>query len=235
MVVESKVDEPATAQKADEDPLNNSKTSENNHVESENEDDDDETPGPQPEEGSAASPPAKKKKKKPKKKRIKEALTGGDGKPSEEKIHKALGGMSEEQVIQMLELNPALANELGLGNLPMKDVTEKLKTLDLSDIMTGLAQNGKNVKDMASYKFWGTQPVPKFGENKNIVEGPFKKIDIDQVPKEPAAMVDGFEWVTMDITNDEEVQEITELLYGHYVEDNEASFRFNYSAALLKW
>jgi glycylpeptide N-tetradecanoyltransferase len=47
--------------------------------------------------------------------------------------------------------------------------------------------------------------------------------------------VDGFEWVTMDLTNDEQIQEVYTLLYGHYVEDDEAMFRFNYSLSFLKW
>lgn len=114
---------------------------------------------------------------------------------------------------------------------------ERLLTslLQLEDIMTGLAASGKNVKDMGSYKFWQTQPVPKFGEKSEIVEGPFKIVDPEQVPKEPGPLVEGFEWVTMDMTNDEELKEVFDLLYGHYVEDNEAMFRFNYSMAFLKW
>jgi glycylpeptide N-tetradecanoyltransferase len=101
--------------------------------------------------------------------------------------------------------------------------------------MTGLAASGKNVKEMGSYKFWATQPVPKFGETSEIEEGPFKIVDIEKVPTEPGPLVEGFEWVTMDLTDDEELKEVFDLLYGHYVEDNEAMFRFNYSMAFLKW
>lgn len=101
--------------------------------------------------------------------------------------------------------------------------------------MTGLAANGKNAKDMGSYKFWQTQPVPKFGEASEIEEGPFKIIDPANVPKEPSPMVGGYEWVTMDLTREEELKEVHELLYGHYVEDDGAMFRFNYSIAFLKW
>ena len=101
--------------------------------------------------------------------------------------------------------------------------------------MTGLAAGGKNVKDMGSYKFWQTQPVPKFGETSEIIEGPFKIVDPEQVPKEPGPLVAGFEWVTMDLTNDEELKEAFDLLYGHYVEDNESMFRFNYSMPFLRW
>jgi glycylpeptide N-tetradecanoyltransferase len=39
----------------------------------------------------------------------------------------------------------------------------------------------------------------------------------------------------MDLTNDAEMEEVEKLLYGHYVEDDEAMFRFKYSNSLLKW
>ena len=36
-------------------------------------------------------------------------------------------------------------------------------------------------------------------------EGPIKVIDPERVPKEPPPMLDGFEWVTMDLTQDKQV------------------------------
>jgi glycylpeptide N-tetradecanoyltransferase len=39
----------------------------------------------------------------------------------------------------------------------------------------------------------------------------------------------------MDLTKDEEIEEVFTLLYGHYVEDSEAMFRFNYSKSFLRW
>lgn len=35
----------------------------------------------------------------------------------------------------------------------------------------GGGQSGKNVKDMGQFKFWGTQPVPRFGELLSIRGG----------------------------------------------------------------
>ncbi|TVY75863.1 Glycylpeptide N-tetradecanoyltransferase [Lachnellula suecica] len=103
--------------------------------------------------------------------------------------------------------------------------------------MTGLASSGKNVKDMGAYKFWSTQPVPRLDDKSKIeVEGPIKEINMDLVRKEayPLSM-DGFEWVTMDLTSESELKEVYDLLFGHYVEDDEAMFRFNYSKSFLKW
>lgn len=228
MSEESKASDPTSSKEAADEVLAHPKNAE---VESDNEDEQDEGPPG----GDSAAPGAAPKKKKSKKKRIKAALTGksseSSGSRSREEIDKAVSGLSQGQIEEFLKMNPALAQELEAE----RDVGEAMKRLKLEDIMTGLASDGKNVKDMASYKFWQTQPVPKFGDNEWIEEGPFKVIDVDQVSKEPVQLVDGFEWVTMDLTDDGEIKEVYELLNGHYVEDNEAMFRFNYSKAFFKW
>lgn len=88
---------------------------------------------------------------------------------------------------------------------------------------------------MSEYKFWKTQPVLKFDEKPvgEIQEGP-EMMDLNQVDKEPSPLIDGFEWVTMDMLNEEDVDEVFALLSGHYVEDDQAMFRFNYSREFLK-
>jgi glycylpeptide N-tetradecanoyltransferase len=48
-------------------------------------------------------------------------------------------------------------------------------------------------------------------------------------------MYDGFEWVTMDLDDPKELQEVYELLSAHYVEDKEAMFRFHYTASFFNW
>jgi len=242
MADESKLDDPTTKQKAAEEAIEEAKTTSapSAHAESENED--------EPEEDARAAGPsgtsAVAKKKKSKRKRVKAALGMGSsesgGSSQQDEISRAVSGLSKEQISELLKMNPALAQTLDVGdgkNLTNAQAAEalSLSNLKLEDIMTGLASSGKNVKDMASYKFWQTQPVMKFGENKGIEEGPFKIIDPEQVPKEPGPLIEGFEWVTMDMTSDEEMEEVYQLLYGHYVEDDEAMFRFNYSKSFLKW
>lgn len=169
----------------------------------------------------------------------------GKGKEKEKekaakKLHKAIDGLSNEQVSQLLDLNPALASELANGSDDNPDgAAEALRRLNLQDIMTGLASSGKNVKDMGAYKFWATQPVPKFGEESNakepFEEGPIKIQTVDEIPKTPSPLIDGFEWATLDLLDDAQLKEVWELLNGHYVEDDEAMFRFNYSTSILKW
>lgn len=180
-----------------------------------------------------------KKKKKSKRKRVKEALTGGSSiEDPQAEMSRAMQSLSQDQIQDFLAMNPALAKDLGLddNDISSAKTMESFRKLNLHDVMTGLAANGKNVKDMASYKFWQTQPVPKFDDKKGeIEEGPFKIIDVDKVPEQASPLPEGYEWVTMDLTRDGELKEVFELLYGHYVEDDDATFRFNYSISFLKW
>ncbi|KAF4631840.1 hypothetical protein G7Y89_g6291 [Cudoniella acicularis] len=239
MADESKLDDPAIKQKAAEEAIQEAKASNSTtpKVESDNEDEEDDTTAAGPAASSSAA-----KKKKSKKKRIKAALTGGSGESSGSSLKgdpsKAISGLSKAQISEILKMNPALAQQLGMadGDVSSAKAVEDFKKLSLEEIMSGLASSGKNVKDMASYKFWATQPVPRLGDKEKVEkEGPFKEIDVDQVRKEPYPMAEGFEWVTMDMTSEDELKEVFELLYGHYVEDDEAMFRFNYSKSFLKW
>ncbi|GJC84336.1 glycylpeptide N-tetradecanoyltransferase [Colletotrichum tofieldiae] len=166
-------------------------------VESEDEDGEEDAPEETAPGVSAAG--AKKKKKKSKRKKVKEALTGKPSDP-EQVVKDAIGGLTPQQLTELLALNPALANELGVGSSSNKSAEETaaaMQKLNLQDIMTGLASAGKNAKDMASYKFWATQPVPKFGESEQKIEdGPIRIQKVEEVPTEPALMAPGWrkEW-----------------------------------------
>jgi len=197
--------------------------------------------------GGSGEGAGKKKKKKGKKNKVKQALSEALGRggvtaaQAEADPKKAIEGLTPQQISEFIALNPALANEL-LGSEGSSDATasaiEAFKKLKLQDIMTGLASSGKNRKDMASYKFWSTQPVLQFGEEepKLIEEGPLKIQEVKDIPTEPIPLaLEAFRWVTMDLTNESEMEEVEKLLYGHYVEDDEAMFRFKYSNSLLKW
>jgi glycylpeptide N-tetradecanoyltransferase len=147
-----------------------------------------------------------------------------------------LDKLPQHDLQDLMSRNPALLNDFS-GD-PAK-AAEAFKKLSLNDVMTGLALSGKNAKDMASYKFWQTQPVPRFDEDISkgpVKEGPLKIQTLEEVPKEaPKLGIEGFEWVTMDLTQDDQIKEVYQLLNGHYVEDDESMFRFNYGTAILKW
>ncbi len=203
------------------------------------ESDDDSGDGTKGAQDSGKNAAVASSKKKSKRKRIKEAF---GGKPSDVQgdIKNAINNLPPDQLAELLKLNPALAQEVqpeGSSSNPAAAI-EALKKLSLQDIMTGLASKGKNAKDMASYKFWQTQPVPKFddgAEAGTLEEGPIKEQKLEDVPKEPPKLIEGFEWDTLDLTDAEQLKEVYELLNGHYVEDEEAMFRFKYSPSILKW
>jgi glycylpeptide N-tetradecanoyltransferase len=67
------------------------------------------------------------------------------------------------------------------------------------------------------------------------VEGPIEPPQPDLVPKDPIKIGGDLEFVDMNMEDEAEVQEVYELLSGHYVEDDDATFRFAYSASFLKW
>ena len=45
----------------------------------------------------------------------------------------------------------------------------------------------------------------------------------------------GFEWVTLDLNNEDMLNQLFVLLRDHYVEDTDGVFRFEYSVSFLKW
>jgi glycylpeptide N-tetradecanoyltransferase len=191
-------------------------------------------------DGTSSSKGKNKKKKNKKRSKLKQLLSGSSAAEAESDAKKAIAGLTPQQIQEFMALNPALANELlsGSSSSNTMDAIEAFKRLKLQDIMTGLASSGKNRKDMASYKFWATQPVPQFGEEKAELfeEGPLKMQKVEDIPTEPAPLaIDKFRWVTMDLTDDAQMEEVEKLLYGHYVEDEEAMFRFKYSKEVLRW
>ncbi|KAJ5617998.1 hypothetical protein N7537_003112 [Penicillium hordei] len=118
-------------------------------------------------------------------------------------------------------------------NLDKATVSELFAKLQIAESQS---DNGKEAKDIESYKFWKTQPVPKFNEDGGKTKGgPIKVINLDEVPKGPYPLLDGFEWGTIDPEDEKEVGELHELLSNHYVEDDDSTFRLNYSPVFLRW
>jgi glycylpeptide N-tetradecanoyltransferase len=180
-------------------------------------------------------------KKKKKKRKSKKKTTSTDDAPltsspaESSSSNKAASKFTSGMADSLLEMNPSLRGEL--GSIDKIKARELLKQMDLSDLLTGMSIGGKNQKDMASYKFWQTQPVPRFDEGADNPkpDGPIKMIDPEQVPREPDPLIEGFEWCELDLTKEDELKEVYELLTFHYVEDDNTMFRFKYSQSFLKW
>lgn len=105
----------------------------------------------------------------------------------------------------------------------------KVNDGDLSKLTT------QQRKEMDQYKFWKTQPVTKFNEEIKT-EGPIdasKKPE--DIPDTPVPLLSDFEWCTVDIDDDKQLEDVYVLLNENYVEDKDSTFRFNYSRAFLDW
>lgn len=57
----------------------------------------------------------------------------------------------------------------------------------------------------------------------------------EQVRKDAYPLPKDFEWCIMDLNDSKQVKEVYDLLSLNYVEDDDASFRFQYSAEFLHW
>ncbi len=177
----------------------------------------------------------RKKRRRPKKNAPPTTTDHSTASPEESSSKKAASKFTPQMVDSLLEMNPALRGEL--GSIDKSKAGEVLEKMEISELLTGMSIGGKNQKDMASYKFWQTQPVPRFDDKADAPkpDGPIKIIDPEQVPQEPDPLVEGFEWCELDLTKDEELKEVYELLTYHYVEDDNAMFRFKYSPSFLNW
>lgn len=137
----------------------------------------------------------------------------------------------QDEVGSILQNNHSIDPAVAQGKF--KNIEDLLKSLSTEEMLTGLAPTGTNNKDMADYKFWSTQPVSRFDEQVQE-EGPIQPAS-EVVPDKPVPLLGDFEWVTMDLDNTAELKEVYELLSMNYVEDDQATFRFDYSASFLHW
>lgn len=84
--------------------------------------------------------------------------------------------------------------------------------------------------------FWDTQPVPTMAAENFQDSGPIDEIKtVEEVRDEPYNLPDAFEWVSCNVSDDKEANEIYTLLTENYVEDDDSMFRFDYSVAFLRW
>jgi glycylpeptide N-tetradecanoyltransferase len=172
---------------------------------------------------SGPSRPSKKKKKK--RSKVARAISAikGDSVP-QAVVDKVVAKVKEEH-----GEDSAAADE--------ETVRELLKQLKLKDVAEGKAGfGGKNRKDTGDHKFWATQPVPHYDDVAPAEEGyiePSKPRE--EVRQDPFPLPKDFEWSVLDITEPSQLKEVYELLSANYVEDEQAAFRFRYTAEFLEW
>lgn len=106
----------------------------------------------------------------------------------------------------------------------------------LLSLFRGHQRTAKPVEETV-HAFWDTQPVPKMTDT--LPDAPVGPIDssktVDDVRPEPYPLPAPFRWVTCDIMDNKELEEIYILLNENYVEDEDNMFRFDYSKEFLRW
>ncbi|GAB5360815.1 hypothetical protein AAMO2058_000659600 [Amorphochlora amoebiformis] len=102
------------------------------------------------------------------------------------------------------------------------------------------------------HKFWGTQPVPQFESSSPHAEGPIEP-PITRAPRRvpamakaaaaaaasraasPPALPEGLSFCNLNMSDEKTVDELHNMLYEHYAEDEDGLFRFQYSKDFLRW
>jgi len=87
------------------------------------------------------------------------------------------------------------------------------------------------------HEFWNKQPVVMPGSRVDASFNHPIHVDLkaEDVPKEPVPLPKGYSWVTVDIRNADQLQEMFKLLEDNYVEDDDNMFRFDYAVEFLRW
>ena len=159
------------------------------------------------------------------------------------------GGKKKKRPKKKKKKAAATAECTAEGSTQPQAPTKINQVHDIQSLLSQLAmtnQQGKKPegKKPEDYKFWNTQPVPKFKEPDLLqttddaqAEGPIlpSKICRAAAKAEPEKLLEGFEWCLVDLDDDKELEELYDLLDNHYVEDTDGSFRFKYSKQFLSW
>ncbi|GAA5990097.1 hypothetical protein JCM11641_007066 [Rhodosporidiobolus odoratus] len=163
-------------------------------------------------------------------------------------LDKGKGKARSSSSSKSLKLSPAeldkIAAKIKADNpsLPLLDHAQLSQLLEQMEIDQDFVKGkkglmGKGAKDTGSYKFWKTQPVVSLEtKEEDIREGPLEPDSpLSSIPTTPTKLHKDFEWVTLDLTDKAQLKEVYELLTHHYVEDQDASFRFDYSEEFIEW
>eukprot|EP01063_Lacrimia_lanifica_P040482 TRINITY_DN9186_c0_g1_i1.p2 TRINITY_DN9186_c0_g1~~TRINITY_DN9186_c0_g1_i1.p2 ORF type:complete len:481 (+),score=249.17 TRINITY_DN9186_c0_g1_i1:51-1493(+) len=116
---------------------------------------------------------------------------------------------------------------------PKLDPEEARKQLQMV-----MAERGQPMRgDGKSHEFWDTQPVMQLEKPFELddAEGPLEQKTVAEVRQEPYELPDTLEWWSPDVKDPAQMQLVYELLRDHYVEDDDAMFRFNYPCEFLQW
>ena len=164
------------------------------------------------------SKPAKKKNQKQKEEKKNEPLVIDGQTVPEDPVERAKW-VEDQRTAYITKMQAAL--DSGKGN--MSEVNNIKQRLTLAK----------------EHKFWDNQPVRHMFDLNQIEvtkDRPvIKSQDVSKVSKEPEALPNGFEWVTVDLENDIHALMVFTLLRENYVEDLDGNFRNDYPVDFLRW
>ncbi|KAI6005702.1 N-myristoyl transferase [Pisolithus albus] len=184
------------------------------------------SPWPGDEDGvTEASQPSSSKPQRKKRSKVSKALNKIRGKEIPQSI---VNHVVEQVKVEQGSDSPAADPDA------VRAALEQLKIMDVLKGKAGVAGRGK--KAMGEHKFWATQPVPQMGEEPPSEDGCIEPTKaIEDVRREPYPLPKDFEWSVLDIDDPKQIKEVYDLLSLNYVEDDDAAFRFQYSAEFLEW
>ena len=152
--------------------------------------------------------------------------------------------MEEKKEEKESKENPNSSTENSFKEKELKStrqITEKEKKEFLNQIRNlkktqELIKMGELSGLKSDFKFWSTQPVPQFNKPLNIEFGPIlKDINIENIPKEPYTLPEGFEWKEINLNQVSDIDKLYEFLKSNYIEDESHLFGSDYSKDFLKW
>lgn len=148
--------------------------------------------------------------------------------------------VTEEMLSQVHSAVSQSHGEQAASKVNAKNLEEVLRLMTLEKTATLQGQKDRTesatLNQIKDHKFWKTQPVMKKAISASTEEGPIQpSAPPEKIAQEPYPLPKEFEWVTIDIDDDVEVKEVYELLTANYVEDDDATLRFNYSSAFFSW
>jgi glycylpeptide N-tetradecanoyltransferase len=88
---------------------------------------------------------------------------------------------------------------------------------------------------MESHTFWKTQPVVETTIIPESEFGPIETPTIDQIKTDSYNLPPGFEFHTLDLDNEEELNKVQQFLNTNYLESDDENMRFAYSKECIKW
>ncbi|KAK9760268.1 glycylpeptide N-tetradecanoyltransferase [Basidiobolus ranarum] len=115
------------------------------------------------------------------------------------------------------------------------DEANRMKELLQQLAMQRLGSSQQEEKKVAEHKFWKTQPVPQYDETVTIEGAIQTDKPTQEVRQAPYPLPGSFEWVLVDLEDSEQLREVYTLLSLNYVEDDDATFRFDYIPEFISW